>query len=200
MKSNICPISEDVQLSSLILREVDKCADYNDLSAAQTLKLELLAEELIGMLPNLSRGYTGEFWVENQGKAYELHVSFRADALTVEEHDRLLTVAKSGKNAAATGIIGRIRAAFDSMVASSAVQGTLPHETAAYGLLDATDYTNYTYTWSMERYIETVENSIHREKENAWDELEKSVIAKLADDVIVGIRGSRVDIIVKKQF
>ena len=34
----------------------------------------------------------------------------------------------------------------------------------------------------------------------AWDELEKSVIAKIADDVIVGLKGKRVDIIVKKSF
>ena len=38
------------------------------------------------------------------------------------------------------------------------------------------------------------------EKKEAWDELEKSVITKIADDVIVGIKGRKVDIIVKKAF
>ena len=39
-----------------------------------------------------------------------------------------------------------------------------------------------------------------KEKEEAWDELEKSVITKIADDVIVGIQGRKVDIIVKKNL
>ena len=33
-----------------------------------------------------------------------------------------------------------------------------------------------------------------------WDQLEKSIVAKLADDVIVGVRGKKVEIIIKKKF
>ena len=33
-----------------------------------------------------------------------------------------------------------------------------------------------------------------------WDELEKSIVAKLADDVIVGVRGKNVEIVIKKEF
>ena len=38
------------------------------------------------------------------------------------------------------------------------------------------------------------------EKTAAWDELEKSVIASVADDVIVGVKGKHADIIVVKKF
>lgn len=37
-------------------------------------------------------------------------------------------------------------------------------------------------------------------KEEEWDQLEKSIVAKLADNVIVGVMGKKVDIIIKKEF
>ena len=37
------------------------------------------------------------------------------------------------------------------------------------------------------------------EKEN-WDELEKSVIASVADDVIVGVKGKKAEIVIIKKF
>ena len=51
-------------------------------------------------------------------------------------------------------------------------------------------------TWSMIKYEDALSN---REKANddsakeAWDELEKSVVAKVADDVKVSIRGRMVE-------
>ena len=38
------------------------------------------------------------------------------------------------------------------------------------------------------------------EKSEAWDELEKSVIASVADDVIVGVKGRKADLIIVKNF
>ena len=38
------------------------------------------------------------------------------------------------------------------------------------------------------------------EKSDEWDELEKSVIASTADDVIVGVKGKRADIVIIKKF
>ena len=198
MKSNTCPISADVPFTSAILHEVEKVSSYNELTRVQQLKLDLLAEELIGMLPNLSTGYTGSFWVENEGNSYELHASFKTDGLSLEERDRLLQIAKSGKNAAAVGIVGKIRSAFETMLSSSDTAPMLYHENAYLnGGFDEDD--TYTCSWSLERYIRTLEQETAEVRSaKGWDELEKSVIAKLADDVVVGIRGSRVDLIVKK--
>ncbi|MCR5142759.1 MAG: hypothetical protein K6C68_09575 [Ruminococcus sp.] len=55
--------------------------------------------------------------------------------------------------------------------------------------------------WSLMNYI----NAFDREEEKqnrseAWDELEKSIIANLADDVVVGVLNGKVDIVVKKKF
>ncbi len=53
----------------------------------------------------------------------------------------------------------------------------------------------YSNAWALSQYKETA-----KEDENAWDELERSIIANLADDVVVGIKGKKVDIVVKKDF
>jgi hypothetical protein len=65
---------------------------------------------------------------------------------------------------------------------------------SATGGVDSADYNYY---WSLEQYKQEVE----KEKQtDAWDELEKSVIASVADDVIVGVKGKKADIIVVKKF
>ena len=63
--------------------------------------------------------------------------------------------------------------------------------------MDFRDCTDYSSVWSLEQYRSTVRRE---EQTAAWDELEKSVIASLADDVIVGVRGKRADIIIVKKF
>jgi hypothetical protein len=51
------------------------------------------------------------------------------------------------------------------------------------------------------QYRESLENETAKtEKSEEWDELEKSVIANMADDVTVSVTGRKVDIIVKKGF
>ena len=39
-----------------------------------------------------------------------------------------------------------------------------------------------------------------RAPKEAWDELERSVIARLSDDVLIGIAGSHVEMTVLKSF
>ena len=55
------------------------------------------------------------------------------------------------------------------------------------------------YGWSLSAYREAVEE--HREAEpEKWDELEKSITAKLADDVKIFIRGNTVEMVIEKTF
>ena len=44
------------------------------------------------------------------------------------------------------------------------------------------------------------DTTIGRVAEAALDELEKSIVARLADDVVVGVKGDRVDLIITKAF
>ena len=108
MKSNICKLNEDLNCLGAVLAEVEKVTAYNGLEAKKALRLRLLAEELCGMLPGLTQNFKGEFWAETDGDNYELHVELRADDMDIDLRDELISVSKSGKNAAAKGVkLGR---------------------------------------------------------------------------------------------
>ena len=57
------------------------------------------------------------------------------------------------------------------------------------------DPIGYSGEWSLVNYRKTAVSGT-----DEWDELEKSVIANLADDVTVGIIKGKVEIAVKKSF
>ena len=197
MKSNICDLAGQKEKLDAVLAEVEKCASYNNLSNKSALRLRLLAEELVGMLPALLEHTTGSFWLENDGSKYELHVSVRALETGFDTREKLLMLSTTGKNAAAVGIMGKIRAAAESLLFSS-------DEDIVFS--DFSDYemdaTNYNHSWSLKLYTDRIRSRAESEAAaaEAWDELEKSIVAQLADDVVVGIKGRQVDIIVRKEF
>ena len=74
MKSNICVIKRGGLGLENILREVEKVTDYNSLDQKEALRLRLLAEELVGMLPELVKNFEGCFWLQNNEKQYATRV------------------------------------------------------------------------------------------------------------------------------
>ena len=208
MKSNICKLNEDLTCLKAVLAEVEKVTKYNGLDDKKALRLRLLAEELCGMLPGLIENFSGEFWAENDGETYELHAELKAEDMSIDLRDELISVSKSGKNAAAKGIMGKIRAvaetmllvAFDPEITPMPADGEYYDHRGfnmGFGYIDPTiaAETGYVYSWSLFNYKTAVED-----KEDAYAELERSIVAKLADDIIVGVRGKNVDIVVKKAF
>ena len=206
MKSNICKLNEDLACLGTVLSEVEKVTTYNGLADKKALRLRLLAEELCGMLPGLIENFNGNFWAENDGDDYELHVELKADDMNMDLREELISVSKSGKNAAAKGVMGKIRAVAETMLLAAA-DPTLAVPCGefydyhgynmGFGYVDPSVAveSGYVYSWSLFNYKEAVE-----EKDEAYAELERSIVAKLADDIIVGVRGRKVEIVVKKSF
>ena len=208
MKSNICKLNENLTCLKGVLAEVEKVTTYNSLEEKKALRLRLLAEELCGMLPGLIENFSGEFWAENEGETYELHVELKAEDMNIDLRDELISVSKSGENAAAKGVMGKIRAVAETMLLVALDPNLqIPLSTGefyddygfnmGFGYVDPTiSYeTGYVYSWSLYNYKTAVD-----EKEDAYAELERSIVAKLADDIIVGVRGKNVEIVVKKSF
>ena len=209
MKSDICKLNKDLTCLETVLAEVEKVTQYNGLENKKALRLRLLAEELCGMLPGIVENFSGEFWVENKGDEYKLHVELKADDMSLELRDELISVSKSGKNAAAKGVMGKIRAvaetmllvAFDPTISSPLSSGKFYDGHGfdmSFGYIDPASSceTGYVYSWSLCNYKTAVEEN----EEDAHAELERSIVAKLADDIIVGVRGNKVEIVVKKAF
>ena len=198
MKSSVCKIENGTKDLATILKESEKVAAYNDLTHKQAMQLRLLCEEIDGMLPNIIGDFDGELWIEFEDGVCRVNVSLRFEEFTAEKKGELVNLAKNKKNAAAVGLVGRIR----SMI-----------EDAFFGDMEAFGYKipaanssweaepqyriGYSYVWDLEQYRDDVKTEAKTEE---WDELEKSVIASVADDVIVGVKGRRADIIIVKRF
>ena len=207
MKSNICKLNKDLTCLEAVLGEVEKVTAYNGLEGKKALRLRLLAEELCGMLPGLVENFSGDFWAENDGYNYELHVELKVEDMTIELRDELISVSKSDKNAAAKGVMGKIRAVAETMLLAAFDPALTTPEgeyldyhgyNMGFGYIDPSIAVEagYIYSWSLYNYKVAVEE----QEKDAFAELERSIVAKLADDIIVGVRGNNVEIVVKKSF
>ncbi len=203
MKTDVYKFEKAVTGLAGINTLAEKAAQYCGLDEKQTLKLMLLCEELVGMLPNLLIYGKGEFWIEAENKSFEIHSVVEAeDLLSSLDREEILKVSKSGRNAAAVGIMNKIKIAAEVMLAnyalSNGVSGDVVYDPAPLDFIEMGAYQDpvgYSSEWSLLSYKKKAENNPAK-----WDELERSIIAKLADDVTVGIISGKVEITVKKKF
>ncbi|MBR5091585.1 MAG: hypothetical protein IK093_19355 [Ruminiclostridium sp.] len=202
MKTDVYKFERSVDDIDSVTEIAEKIGNYNGLDRNQKLRLSLLCEELVEMLPNLLIYGKGQFWIENKGPDYRIHALVEADdLLSSNDREEILAVSKSGRNAAAVGIMNKIKIAAESMLANYAlsvgsagdVESTMPEEFYEMGI--NTDPIGYSNQWSLASYKKKAKPDTP-----AWDELEKSVIANMADDVTVGIIGGKVEIVVIKRF
>ena len=175
MRSDSCMLCQNADNLDEIFSTVEQCAATNGLTRKRWLQLRLLAEELTGMLPPLLKWSKGTFWLENEGNRYELHVSLKASFDNTSQRDQLLALSTSGKNAAAVGIMGKIRCAIEGAM--------LPKHSKACS------------KWTLSSYRTQVQG-----EQSNWNELKRSIIANLADDVLVAISGENIAITVIKTF
>ena len=112
--------------------------------------------------------------------------------MDIDTRERLIKVSKNNKNASVVGITGKIRAVFDYMT----IGGSDPRVSPAgkYGFSTNIDFSQL---WSLKEYRENLEKEAESPE---WDEFERSIIVKIADDVLVGVQGKNVNVIIKKHF
>jgi len=194
----ICIISNGENMDAA-LNEVEKVAVYKGLSGKSALHLRLLGEEMMGMMRSITGETKGVFWIEETDGLYDLHL--KVDTLVDSKmRKQLLAASRSGKNEASKGLMGKLREFFfrdaDEDIASFSsplLAGGISQEAG----VPVTDW-----QWSLVRYVDKHNadpNPSEAEKE-AWDELEKSVVSHVADDVKVSIKGWETEMILEKKI
>ena len=184
------------------LELTEKAGAFCGLDNKSTLRLRLLSEEIIELIRPFSSELKGDFWLETNDENVEIHLKTNIP-MDLQTRNELLSVATSGKNSAAKGLIGKIR----EMIA----RVTLPDDPEtkamtdqAFGLmaLGSQMGSSYgsTYSWSMTAYAESINNStvFTDEAAEAMDALEKSIVANIADEVKVNIVDSNVEVVIYK--
>ena len=176
-----------------------KVAAYSDLSTKNTLHLRLLAEEMLGMMRSITGEVKGKFWIEADEDEYQLHMIVDS-ALSKEKRQQLLGTSSSGKNEATRSLMGRLRDFFfrgvDDEIAAYNTS-VLAAGAASDGFKPVTDW-----EWSLLRYQSALSDMKAEKSEaaEAWDELEKSVVSNVADDVKISIKGFQTEMTIIKKL
>ena len=193
MKTDVIVISNDGNNMEAVLGQVDALAASQALSQENALHLRLLAEETLALMRAITGEVDGEFWIEYRENVYELHLKVET-LIDEDEREKLLSASTTGRNEATQGFRGKLRAFFqpsaDVPVFASGFAGGAPQ---MYG----------DYVWSMEDYREQLRQYREQNAEGsheAWDELEKSVLSRVADDVRVSILGRTVEMTIVKEM
>ncbi len=198
MISNIYKIKSGYNNLEEILKESERVSVYNELTKKETLSLRLLCEELYGMLPEILGDFMGEFYIQFEKGLCKVNVLIETEDMDYNKRTQILDVAKNKKNAAGVGFVGKIRSAIEDCFAKDSVSEV--YTAPVYGVDAApVQYFDVSYSecWSLNKYKSSLNENGEYE---IWDELEKSVIAATADDVIVGIKGKKAEITIIKRF
>jgi len=205
MRSDIVNVTSSGDGTEEALRAAYDSASYRGLDKKKALHLRLLAEEMLGMVRQITGETEAEFWVESKGTSYELHL-VAYPIVTGSMRKELLKVSSSGKNEAAKGFMGKLRDIFDRALVSDDMGGLSDYY--AHGIVmpgEIADPVTYAVssnmvTWSMQKYKASIEEAQDAAAKEEWDELEKSIVASIADEVRISITGSKVEMTVYKKF
>ncbi len=201
MKTDVISLYGDLGGQSKAMAETEHFSEYLGLTGKTAMHLRLLTEEAISMVHGIVQDFEGSFWLESEqtekGTLCRICVTADVDVSDGQEA-KLLDVATSGKNEAAKGIIGKIRQVLRWSLQHTDDEDLVKqswYEMGAYGP-HATSVQAVGSFWSLADYRKKVENADAAESER--DELEKSIVAKLADEVKVGIRSGKAEVMIEK--
>ncbi len=200
MKTDMITVSGRGPGMEAALKQADKVAAYKEMTGKNALHLRLLTEEMMGMMRSITGAPEGTFWIEDEDGVYQLHLRVRT-LLNSEKREQLLSASSTGRNESARGLMGRLRDFFDwgSDEDLSAISSPL----LLPDMFDHSSSPALDWEWSMTRYRSALSERMERNDPDAleaWDELEKSVVKHVADDVKVFIRGGVVEMIILKKM
>ena len=200
MRSDFIRIVSNGENMDTALNEVEKVAAYKGLSGKNALHLRLLGEEMMGLMRSITGETKGTFWIEETDGLYALHLKVET-LVDSKIRKQLLAASRSGKNEASKSVMGKLMEFFfrdaNEDIAAFTTSPLLTGGISCEAGVPVTDW-----QWSMMRYVDKHNadpNPSEAEKE-AWDELEKSVVSHVADDVKVSIKGWETEMVLEKRI
>ena len=194
MKSEVIAVSSKGMGMDAALLQADQTAKQLGLSDRDALRMRLLVEEMMSMMRSIIGQLEGKFWIETDDNAYRLVLQTKT-LMDAEQRAQLLSTSTSGKNEAHRGIMGKLRAFFEPIPVLD-TPAFLVETVAIPG------NENGELTWSLEAYRERLakRREASEEAQAEWDELEKSVVSHIADNIQVSIQNNDVEIVFLKNL
>ncbi len=187
---------------SAAMEETTKFAVKQQFDKKQALCMRLITEELLGLFSGITNNdYRALFWVEGEEGEAIFHLIAKTD-MTAEKRNQLIEASSAKKNDAAVGIMGKIKDMVETVVLNFGNVNGATGEFYDAGVTENAPIDGLSLFWTLENYRKTIEgqNSSEADEEVGWDELERSIIANIANDVHVSIRKDSVEIVVFKKF
>lgn len=201
MKTDVITIRSDLHGRDQAMEAAEKFADYYNITGRCALHLRLLTEEAISMVHGIFDDFRAKFWIESEktkkGMLCRICLQTEKQA-NREQEEHMLSVASSGKNESARGVMGKIR----EIVRRSLQSPTSADEQYLRTMNDAwvssgTAGSADSNFWSLQLYRQNLSER-RTEERDEWDELEKSIIAKLADEVKVWLDADSTTVTIEK--
>ena len=146
---------------------------------------------MITMSTGILEKCDGTMWVETKNDAFEIHMIAKA-VIDFNAKDEFISASTLKKNTAPKGLLGKIGFVFESLVVGATVD-PVAYPDLAYGFSAGASEMSM---WSMSTYYA----SAPKQSESENVDLEKSIIEKFADDVIVTVKSSWVEMTIIKKI
>ncbi|MBR6386556.1 MAG: hypothetical protein IKS03_10635 [Ruminococcus sp.] len=208
MKTDIIKVDSNLNGSDNAISAMEKFLVYHDISGKNAMHLNLLTEETISMIHGIMDDFSGFFHIESEetetGLVCRICVSV-PKPVDCEQEMQFISVSSDGRNMNAKGIMGKIR----EFIRLTVQPPPKKERNAQSQLINAwwnTGVSRNSLTdtivsdsaiWSLQTYRQNVSEQKEKNDE-AWDELEKSIIANIADEVKVRLKADATEVIVEK--
>ncbi len=140
------------------------------------LRLKLLCEEVLRLAKSIIGLGIMDFWLEGTSRVTRIYLSAENHMDKAKEQE-LISVSSSGENSSEKGFFGVLKSMF-------LMQGIDDEE------------------WNLKDYLQDIYTKREKDpySQEAWDDLERSLVAKLADDIDVYVDKNNVRMVVTKDF
>ncbi len=187
------------------LAKVDEEIRKQGYARRDAMHLRLLAEETLGMLKAMAGNYTALIWTERNADEASINISAMTEGINYDTKRELLAVSTSGKNASSKGFMGRIGEFIENSILNREEALDVEREYGA-GFLsydsDEEKPSDLMVAWSLAEYRKSLRETGAEagNGEEARDILEKSIVASLAKDVVVGVKKDKVDMTISMEL
>ena len=140
------------------------------------LRLRLLSEEVLRLAKSIIGHGIIEFHLEGTSRVSRIILT-ADNRLDKDQEQELISVSTTGTNASEEGFFGVLKSLFTMR-----------------GIEES--------TWTLKDYQDEIRAKKESDKfsQEAWDDLERSLVANLADDIEVGIDKDQIRMVVTKDF
>ena len=199
MKTDKVIVSSNGSGMADALDEVESFSLSMGFDERNSRRTRLLAEETMSMVRSIVEDFEADFWMESTEEcSCELHLLAVADMDYKKKQDLIIASTRQ-RNEASVGIMGKIKDFIEGSLFYLGRGGAMSSEDPR--LVGCATFAEI-QMWTLHQYRDYLEQEQDEgeDMDALLDELEQSIVANIADDVRVSVKGNDIELIIRKNF